>query len=142
MEVLEILSRLWRAGAEIYRDKSDGRLVMKNADKIPPPIMQLAEQFGNEIDKWVSEFERMSVEDKTMFKIHAFIAGWQPNPNIEKFLNSDYQAIKLWYEWSVILATNGYTSIYEDYRQFENEQSNQLKKQIYERAVVFNKQSK
>ena len=142
MEVLEILSRLWRTGAEIYRDKSDDRLVMKNAEKVPPPIMQLAEQYGNEIDKWVSDYERMNVEDKTMFKIHSFIAGWQPNPNIEKFLDTDYQAIKLWYEWSVLLAENGYTSIYEDYRPYENEQSDLLKKQIYERAVAFNKGGK
>lgn len=143
MELFGILSQIWKFNAEIERDRTDGKLIIKNIKNVPHETIRDLEKYGAEIDKFIHERDLMSVEDKTLFKIHSFIAGWQPhNKQIEKFLNEDFQSMKLWFEWSVILANNGYKHIYEDYRPFENEQSNQLKKELYQRAVNFSKGAK
>lgn len=55
---------------------------------------------------------------------------------------TDVDALMLFMEWQETLAKNGWNDIYEDYRQFENEASNVLKKKLYERAVLYANQNK
>jgi len=45
-------------------------------------------------------------------------------------------------EWQETLAKNGWNDIYTDYRQFENEASNIMKKKLYESAVIYANQNK
>ncbi|MEM5598383.1 hypothetical protein AAHB53_22470 [Niallia circulans] len=44
MQVLKILSLIWKSGANIYLDKKDNQIVIKQPNLIPAEVMQAAEQ--------------------------------------------------------------------------------------------------
>ncbi|MBJ8113561.1 hypothetical protein JDS99_28885, partial [Bacillus cereus group sp. N6] len=55
------------------------------------------------------------------------------------WLLADEDSLQLFYDWTIILAKNGWTDMYDDYRQFENDESNAMARKIYERAVLYAK---
>ncbi|PGL15814.1 hypothetical protein CN916_31075, partial [Bacillus thuringiensis] len=51
-------------------------------------------------------------------------------------LLADTDSLQMFYDWTIALAKNGWTDVYEDYRPFENDESNAMARKIYERAVI------
>ncbi|TKI52902.1 hypothetical protein FC756_26695 [Lysinibacillus mangiferihumi] len=137
MSVLMILSLIWKSGAEIYRDESDGRLSLKNAKLVPEEILKAADPIFGEIEKWFKSWEEAKVIDKHIRMMVHQACGWQHNPKLNEWICADVEALMLFMEWQETLAKNGWNDIYEDYRQFENEASNIMKKKLYERAVLY-----
>lgn len=134
---LKILSLIWKSGAEIYRDESDGRLALKNANLIHPEVLKSAEPIFNDIDQWYASWEKSSAADITMQKALHLYCGWQKNEKMNSWLIVDGKALDLLHDWTVVLARNGWADIYEDYRQYENAESNTMKQQFYEMAISY-----
>ncbi|XRD24075.1 hypothetical protein AABM34_16965 [Lysinibacillus fusiformis] len=142
MSILMILSLIWKSGAEIYRDESDGRLSLKNAKLVPGEVLKAADPIFGDIEKWFKSWEEASAADKTLMKMVHQACGWQHNPKLNEWICADVDALMLFVEWQETLAKNGWNDIYEDYRQYENEASNVMKKKLYERAVLYANQNK
>lgn len=142
MQVLKVLSAIWKCGAEIYRDESDGRLALKNANLIPAEVLQAAEPIFGEIEKWFGSWEKASSIDLTMQKALHLFCGWQTNKKMNDWLCADYDSLMLLHDWTVILSKNGWIDIYADYREFENDESNAMKIKFYEQAKLYASQNK
>ncbi|MEX0417704.1 hypothetical protein [Bacillus sp. C30] len=136
MQVLKIISSIWKSGANIYLDPSDNWIGITRQHFIPAEVMKAAEQSFNEIDTWFQSWKNESVEEITMLKILYQFCGWQHNQKLYEWLLVDGDSLQLFYDWTIMLAKNGWKDIYEDYRQFENSESNAIARQIYERAVI------
>lgn len=140
--VLYILSQIWENGGVIERDQSDGRLELKNHKNIPVEVLKAAEPIFNEIDAYLKSVEGMNATDMTTWKMIVALAGWQRNESISNFLNSDEVALNLFYDYQAKLALNGWKEVYEDWREYENAETEELKKQIYNRAILHARQNK
>jgi len=66
MQVLEILSLIWKSGADIYLAESDGRIAIKRQNVIPTEMMQLAEQNFSKIDTWFQSWKDANAEQVTI----------------------------------------------------------------------------
>lgn len=139
MQVLEILSSIWKSGANIYLDKNDGRIAIKRQKLIPAEVMQDAEQNFSGIDAWFKSWKDASNEKVTVLKIFYQFSGWKDNQKLHDWLIVDRDSLQLFYDWTIVLAENGWKDIYDDYRQFENDKSNAMARKIYERAVTYAK---
>lgn len=137
--VLFVLSRIWKFGGIIERDKNDGQLELKNHQNIPNEVLKAADPIFPEIDAYLKSVEGMSAADKTLWKMITVFAGWQKNDSITKFLNNDPVALNLFLDYQAKLNGNGWHDIYDDWRQYENDESSKLKNEIYARAVAFAK---
>lgn len=140
--VLHVLSQIWKSGAEIYRDESDGRLSLKNAKLVPKEILKAADPIFGEIEKWFKSWEEAKAIDKHIQMMVHQVCGWQHNPKLNEWICADAEALTLFIEWQETLAKNGWNDIYEDYRQYENEVSNIMKKKLYESAILYANQNK
>lgn len=140
--VLFVLSRIWKFGGIIERDKNDGQLELKNHQKIPNEVLKAADPIFPEIDAYLKSVEGMKAADKTLWKMITVFAGWQKNDSISNFLNNDSVALNLFLDYQAKLNGNGWHDIYEDWRQYENDESTKLKHEIYARAVAFAKGAK
>ncbi|ANS51272.1 hypothetical protein BM86_35780 [Bacillus thuringiensis] len=136
MQVLEIISLIWKSGANIYLDPSDNRIGITRQNLIPTEVMKAAERNFNEINIWFQSWKNESVEEITISKILYQFCGWQHNQKLYDWLLADEDSLQLFYDWTIVLAKNGWTDIYEDYRQFKNEESDAMARKIYERAVI------
>ncbi|PHA82778.1 hypothetical protein [Bacillus pseudomycoides] len=136
MQVLEIISSIWKLGANIYLDPSDNRIGIKRQNLIPAEIMQAAEQNFNEIDTWFKSWKDASNEKVTILKVFYQFSGWKHNQKLHDWLIADEDSLQLFYDWTIVLAKNGWKDIYEDYRLFENDESNAMARKLYERAVT------
>ena len=136
-QVLKIVSDIWKSGANIYLDPNDNRMGITRQHVIPTEVMRAAEQHFNEIHTWFQSWKNESVEDITMLKILYQFCGWQHNQKLNDWLLADTDSLQLFYDWTIVLAKNGWTDIYEDYRLFKNEESNAMARKIYERAVLY-----
>lgn len=139
MKVLMILSQIWKSGANIYLDKEDDRIAIKNQNLIPAEVMQAAEQNFGEIDKWFKSWKEASAEKITLMKMVHQICGWQHNEKLNNWLCAEEESLSLFDDWMIVLAKNGWKDIYEDYRQFENDESNGMAHELYKRAVAYAK---
>lgn len=139
MKVLEIISSIWKSGADIYLDPKDGRIGIKRKDLIPTKVMQAAEQNSNGIDTWFKSWKDANNEKVTILKIFYQFSGWKDNQKLNEWLLADADSLQMFYDWTMVLAKNGWTDMYEDYRPFENDESNAMARKIYERAVLYAK---
>lgn len=139
MQVLEIISSIWKVGANIYLDPSDNRIAIKRQNLIPVEIMQAAEQNFQGIDAWFKSWKDANNEKVTILKIFYEFSGWKHNQKLHDWLLADTESLQMFYDWTIVLAKNGWTDMYEDYRQFENDESNAMARKIYERAVTYTK---
>lgn len=134
--VLYVLSRIWKYGGIIER-LPDGKLKLKDHENIPPTVLKAAEPIFGEIDAYLLSVEGMNNIDLTLWKMITVFAGWQKNEAISNFLNGDEDALNLFMDYQAKLNGNGWTDIYGDWRQYENDESTKLKEQVYKRAVAF-----
>ncbi|PFE03794.1 hypothetical protein CN288_12515 [Bacillus sp. AFS023182] len=137
MKVLLILSVIWKSGANIYLDEKDNQVAIKKQNLIPAEVMKAAEQNYQAIYDWFKSWKDASNEKVTILKIVNQFCGWQHNQKLNEWLLADTDSLQMFYDWTVVLAKNGWTDMYEDYRQFENDESNAMARKIYERAVLY-----
>ncbi|MEM5598384.1 hypothetical protein AAHB53_22475 [Niallia circulans] len=67
------------------------------------------------------------------------LCGWQHNEKLNNWLCTELESLDLLVNWTSSLAINGWNDIYTDFREFENEESNKLAKELYIRAVTYAK---
>ncbi|PID15588.1 hypothetical protein CSV63_07355 [Sporosarcina sp. P34] len=139
---LKILSLIWKSGAEIYRDEKDGRLALNNASLIHPEVLKSAEPIFNQIDDWFKSWEGATGPDITIRKALELYCGWTKNEKMNTWLLSDNESLNLLHDWTVVLARNGWRDPYDDYRQYENDESNEMKTEFYKRAVSWASRNK
>jgi hypothetical protein len=137
LQVLKILSLIWRSGADIYLDETDNRISIKNPKMIPAEVMQAAEQNFQAIDDWFKSWKNANNEKITIMKmIHQF-CGWQPNEKINEWFCAEEDSLMLFIDWTIVLAENGWKDIYDDYRQYETAESDVIAKELYGRAITY-----
>lgn len=139
MQVLKILSLIWKSGANIYLDKKDNRIAIKQQNLIPTEVMQAAEQNFQAIDEWFKSWDKESNEKITLMKMIHQLCGWQHNEKLNNWLCTELESLDLLVDWTSSLAINGWNDIYTDFREFESEESNKLAKELYIRAVTYAK---
>lgn len=139
MKVLYVLSQIWKSGANIYLDKKDNRIAIKQQNLIPAEVMQAAEQNFQSIDEWFKSWDKESNEKITLMKMIHQLCGWQHNEKLNNWLCTELESLDLLVDWTSSLAINGWNDIYTDFREFENEESNKLAKELYIRAVTYAK---
>lgn len=137
MKVLEIISAIWKSGANIYLDPKDGRIGITRQNLIPAKIMQAAEQNFNGIDTWFKSWKDTNNEKVTILKIFYQFCGWQHNQKLHDWLLADPDSLQTFYDWTIVLAKNGWDDVYSDFREYENEESDKLATKIYERAIRY-----
>lgn len=140
--VLYVLSQIWKFGGVIERDEKDGSLELKNSKNIPAEVLKASEPIFAEIDAYLISVEGMKGADMTLWKMIVALCGWQKNESISNFLNHDETALNLFLDYQSKLAVNGWKDIYADWRQYENDESNVMKQNIYERAILYANQNK
>jgi len=139
LQVLLILSQIWKSGAEIYLDKTDDRIGIKKQNLIPADVMKAAEQNFPAIDNWFQSWKNASAEKITILKMVHMLCGWQESAKINNWFCNDEDSLMMFIDWTSILARNGWKDQYDDYRQYENDESDKLAKKLYIRAVTYAK---
>lgn len=66
----------------------------------------------------------------------------QPNDVLNKWLNEEIDSLLKFDEWLKVLDRNGWKDIYTDFRTYQNDESNKLANEIYERAIAYAKGGK
>ncbi|MBJ8113874.1 hypothetical protein JDS99_30835, partial [Bacillus cereus group sp. N6] len=107
MKVLEIISSIWKSGANIYLDPEDNRIGISRQNLIPAKVMQAAEQNFNGIDTWFKSWKDANNEKITIMKVFYQFCGWQHNQKLHGWLLADEDSLQLFYDWTIILAKNG-----------------------------------
>ena len=138
MMILHVLALIWKSGASIER-LPNGELQLNNAKLVPQEVLKAAEPIFSSIDSYLKSVEGMGNIDMTVWKMVVALNGWQQNESINNFLNNDGEGLNLFFDYQTQLAKNGWSDIYSDWREFENEQTAALKTKIYERAIAFAK---
>lgn len=139
MQVLKILSLIWKSGANIYLDKNDNRIAIEKQKLIPAEVMQAAEQNFQAIDAWFKSWKDADSKKITLMKMVHHMCGWQENEKLNNWLCTEKDSLDLFNDWMIVLAKNGWKDIYEDYRQFENDESNKMAHELYGRAIAYAK---
>lgn len=139
--VLYVLSKIWKSGATIEREKDDS-LKLNNHQLVDATVLKAAEPIFNEIDSYLKSVEGMNAIDTTIWKMIITFANWQKNDKILNFLNGDEEGLMLFLDYQGKLAVNGWKELYDDWRQYETSESEKLKIEIYNRAVAFGKGAK
>lgn len=134
--VLYVLSQIWKHGGVIER-LPDGRLKLNNSGNIPETVLKAAEPIFGEIDAYLKSVEGMNAVDLTLWKMIVTIANWQKNEAINNFLCGDEEALNMFFSYQAKLAHNGWIDIYQNWMDFEDAETEKLKKQIYSRAIAF-----
>lgn len=142
MQVLKILSQIWKSGANIYLDKADNRIAIKQQNLIPSEVMQAAEQNYQEIDSWFKSWDKETNEKITLMKMLHQLCGWQDNEKLNNWLCTELESLDLFIDWTSLLSRNGWNDIYDDFRKFENAESNAMAQELYKRAVTYTKKVK
>ncbi|MEK4669173.1 hypothetical protein [Niallia sp. FSL R7-0271] len=139
MQVLRILSLIWKSGANIYLDNTDNRIAIKQQELIPKEVMQAAEQNFQQIDDWFKSWKGESADKITIRKALHVFCGWEQNEKLNKWLCDDTDSLFLLHDWTVVLAKNNWINIYDDFRNYENTESNRMAREFYERAIKYTK---
>jgi hypothetical protein len=134
-----ILSQIWKSGANIYLDPNDNRITIKQQNLIPAEVMKAAEQNFQAINDWFNSWKSADAEKTTLMKMVHQICGWTFNEKLHTWLETDNNSLLLFDNWMIVLAKNGWNNIYDDYRQFENDESNKMAHELYKRAVAYSK---
>jgi hypothetical protein len=101
--------------------------------------MQAAEQNFQAIDDWFKSWKNANPEKVTLMKMIYQLCGWQHNEKLNSWLCTELDSLDLFIDWTSELSKNGWKDIYEDYRKFENEESNAMAHELYKRAVTYAK---
>lgn len=139
MNVLEIVSRIWLSGANIYYDSVDKQLGIHRHNLIPEDLMKIALENYVDIELWFKEWEKESAVNKTLQKILFTFSDIKKNDGVSNWLNNDQESMYLFIDMTVVWAKNGMKSPFDDYRQFENEESKRIKQTLYQNAMNFAK---
>ncbi|EJV41780.1 hypothetical protein [Bacillus toyonensis] len=139
MNVLEIVSRIWLTGANIYYDSVDGKLGIHRHELIDKELLTAAQESYSEIEAWFLEWNNESVENKTLQKILFTFSDIKQNDGVSKWLNTDQTSMYLFIDMTVLWAKQGMKSPFDDYRKYETQESIEIKNKLYRNAMTFHK---
>ena len=140
--ILNCLSTIWKSGAKIKRLQT-GELELLEHEKVPETCLKVADKIFDEIDAYLKSVEDMSKVDQTVWKMMIYFLGWKTdNESIKKFMLEDESGFTLFMDYQVQLMKNGWSDIYEDYRQFESDNTKIYKDLLIKRLIEFGKTSK
>lgn len=117
----------------------NGEIELKNHKVVPVETMKAAEQIFPQIEEWFRSWSNAKPIDITIQKTLHQYCGWTRNESIINWLNNDTESSNMFHDWTILLARNGWNDIYDNYRKFENDESNKLAQEIYKRACAFAK---
>ena len=138
MQVLKILSDIWKSGADMKLD-TDGKIELKNHQLVPAETMKAAEGIFPEIEKWFHSWKTESSENIALMKMVHQMCGWQHNAKLNDWLCNEDDSLMLFDKWMIVLARNGWIDIYADFRRFANDESIKMGQELYKRAVMYAK---
>ena len=138
MQTLKILSDIWKSGAEMNL-LANGEIELKNHERVPSETMKNAEQIFPKIDEWFRSWTNASPVEITIRKALYHFCGWQHNEKLNQWLLGDEASLFLLHDWTVVLAKNGWQNIYDDHRNYENDESIKMGQELYKRAVAYAK---
>ncbi|WP_353056073.1 MULTISPECIES: hypothetical protein [unclassified Mesobacillus] len=101
--------------------------------------MQAAEENFQDISNWFNSWKTESSQNITLMKMIHHISSWKNNEKLNDWLCSELDSLDIFNEWMIVLAKNGWKDIYEDHRQFENEESIVMAQEIFRSAVTYAK---
>lgn len=136
MNYLQVMSKIWKSGADMKLLPS-GEIELLHAELVSADVMSAAEEVFPDIEKWFKSWEDATPLQKTMRNILLEYCGWTRNTKIANWLNAEESKTFLVHDWTVLLAKNGWTNIYDDYREFENDESHKMAKEIYDNACEY-----
>lgn len=136
MNVLEIVSRIYLSGANIFIDV-DRKVTINRHELIPKELLNLAQSKYSEIEAWFLDWEGESVENKTLQKILFNFSGIKINDKVSEWMNTDIDSMYLFVDLTMIWGNNGMKSPFDDYRNFENDQSQIIKHRLYNNAMAY-----
>lgn len=134
--VIYILSQIWRHGGIIER-LENGKLHIKHAANIPKTTLSAAEATFEQIDQYIRTVEGLDAPSTTLWKMIVTLAGWQRNERISQFLNGDEEALNMFFSYQAKLAQSGWNDVYSNWMEYETPESEQLKQEIYKRALDY-----
>lgn len=140
MKVLNILSLIWRHGG-IMDLQPDGEIKLSNHNNVPREVLVAAEPIFDEIKQWFHSWKDATPVEVTLWKALSLYCGWQRNEAITKWLEADESSMFLLHDWTVELAKNGWSDVYDDYRQYQNDKTNEMAQEFFKRAVAYKKRS-
>lgn len=114
-----------------------GEIELKHHERVPADVMKDAEEVYPDIEKWFKSWIDASAVEITIQKALHQYCGWQHNSAVNEWLMNDQYSLDLLHDWTVVLAKNGWMDIYEDYRQFENDESKKMARELYDRAMAY-----
>lgn len=120
-------------------DEKDNRIAIDRQGMIPAEVMQQAEKNFQSIDEWFQSWKSESGENKTLMKMVHQMCGWQHNSKLNEWLCAEDDSLMLFDEWMIVLHKNGWNDIYEDHRQYANDESIKMGQELYKRAVAYAK---
>lgn len=138
MNYLQVMSKIWKSGADMKLLPS-GEIELLHAELVPADVMSAAEEVFVDIEKWFKSWEDATPLQKTMRNVLLEYCGWTRNTKILQWLNAEESETFLFHDWTVMLAKNGWSSPYEDYRPFEDDETNKLAQVIYDNACKYMK---
>lgn len=137
MQVLKILSDIWKSGANIFLDEKDNRVAIDGQALIPNEVMQQAEENFQSINEWFQSWRNESIENITLMKMVHQICGWQLNEKLIEWLCDEDESLKLFDDWMIVIHKNGWNDIYTDFRQFMTNESDEMKMILYKQAMKY-----
>lgn len=141
MNYLHCIAEILKSGAEMKLLET-GEIEITKANLIPSDVMNAANDKYDEIELWYNSWAESTPVQITMRNIVMEVCGWTENKGIEQWLSTVEGQFLVIEEWMCILAKNGWTDVYDDYRKYENEESHKMAQQIYESAVAYAKSKK
>lgn len=133
------MKHIWQSGADVTLNGNEVDLV--NYDNTPKEIVEFAQKDVEAIQEYLLSWKDASVVHKTMKKILLQFCGWKHNEVINDWLCNDDESLYQFYDWTVMLAENGWIDVYDDFRIFETEESYNLATEIYRNACARSKRS-
>lgn len=126
-------------GFPLVLDGND--LYIEHPENIYPELEELAKEYKSRIVAYLKgEYSDSDHNIKqTMDKIINFYIGIEQDMNgkINDWLNHDEEALKMTMKLFVEFSYNGWSKVREPVANYENEITNQLCKEIYERAMSY-----
>lgn len=135
MQILELLKHIWLTGADVRLDNGDVNLV--DYEDTPKEIIEMAQNHVEEVKNYLLSWKDANAVHQTMRKVLNLYCGWQVNEKISDWLNNVEESLLKFHDWTVMLAENGWSNIYEDFREFETDESYKVSEELYKSACAF-----
>lgn len=139
MHPKQICADVQSMGSKLVLDGTD--LFIENPENIYPELEQLAKSYKSRIVTYLqgAYSDKDHNVKQTIDKIILYYLDieQETNSRIKNWLNEDEEALQSIMKILVLYWKNGWRDIHEPVANFENEETDKLAKEIYDRAMEF-----